>query len=61
MNKILRFATSFVLTFIAYLAVSLLLFGNENIGRTIFSALIFAVLHPIINYFIGKVKKGKEN
>jgi hypothetical protein len=61
MKKILRFAVDFIVTIVIYCLVSFLFFGTENIGRTIFSALLFSVIAPITDYFFEKVKKGKEN
>ena len=59
MKKILHFAVSFIVTMIVYCLVSFLLFGTENIGRTIFSAILFAVLYPITMNLLNKAKKDK--
>ena len=61
MNKILRFAVDFIVTIVIYCLVSFLFFGTENIGRTIFSAIFFAVLFPITCNLFTKIKKDKEN
>ena len=61
MKKILRFVLSFIVTIVVYCSVSFLFFGTENIGRTIFSAILFAVLYPIISNLFTKTKKDKEN
>jgi uncharacterized membrane protein YfbV (UPF0208 family) len=61
MNKILRFAVDFIVTIVIYCLVSFLFFGTENIGRTIFSAILFAVLCPITGNLLMKIKKNKEN
>ena len=61
MKKILRFAVDFIVTIVIYCLVSFLFFGTENIGRTIFSAILFAVLFPITGNLLMKIKKDKEN
>jgi uncharacterized membrane protein YfbV (UPF0208 family) len=61
MKKILRFAVDFIVTIVIYCLVSFLFFGTENIGRTIFSAILFAVLFPITGNLLMKIKKNKEN